>query len=146
MANLEQLKKDIGEGLDGENVIRRYLESKGIKYIQADLIFKGKDKYILAEVKHQEIFEKSKYKYDKGGFENIPFDGHGLPPWQVEARIKFCKELDMIPYLFVVDKKTNIIYHESLIVLKTKENRLTKGGKRIIFNIESFKILNNGKE
>jgi hypothetical protein len=116
------------EGMEGENLIRNYFIKKGIKHMQVDLIFKGKDgEYKLAEIKHQEIFEPP------------PFKGHGLPIWQIEDRLKFYKETNIEPWLFVVDKETNIIYYQSFVKLMQNEYFDTKGKKpRRVFNINSF--------
>ncbi|NCU32225.1 MAG: hypothetical protein EOM23_04675 [Candidatus Moranbacteria bacterium] len=96
---------------------------------QLDVIAKIKTNWYLFEVKHQEAFKAP------------PFDGHGLPPWQINFRMRIFKELGIIPILFVVDKQTKIIYYNSIIKLEEGEKFVTKTGKRIIYPIENFKIL-----
>ena len=55
------------EGIDGEQMLSRYLKSKGIHHLQGDAIALEDGKYILYEVKN------------KGGiFKPPPFYGHGL--------------------------------------------------------------------
>lgn len=91
----------------------------------------GKDnKYKLAEIKHQEMFEPP------------PFAGHGLPLWQIEDRLKFEQFTNIETWLFVIDKKTKIIYFQSLLKLSNGKHFDTKGEKpRRIFPIEEFRIL-----
>jgi hypothetical protein len=122
------------EGLQGEEIIRNYFIKNKIKHMQVDLIICGKDgKYKLIEIKHQEIFTK--------GF-NCNFDGHGLPVWQIEARLEFQQKTGIEAWLFIIDKKTKIIYFQSFNKLMENEFYDTHGEKpRRIFNISSFLIL-----
>ena len=127
---IEEFKERLEEGLEGEKVIRDFLIKKGIHFFQADLIFKKNEKWYLGEVKHQEIFEPP------------PFYGHGLPLWQIEARLNFQKEKGIRIILFIVDKKTNIIYWQFMDLLIKGKYIQTQGEKpRVVFPLESFKIL-----
>jgi hypothetical protein len=127
--------ENLEEGFNGEFELREYL--KTLKtcdgFGQLDVIAKIKDKWYLFEVKHQEMFKAP------------PFDGHGLPPWQIKFRVKINKELGIIPILFVVDKQTKIMYYNSIIKLEEGERFKTKTGKRIIYPIKNFKILHVSK-
>ena len=87
------------EGLVGEGIIREYFKQNKIKHMQVDLIFKSKNQWCLAEIKYQESFKAP------------PFNGHGLPPWQINDRILFHNETGIVPYLFIVDKEDKIIYY-----------------------------------
>ena len=127
---IEEFKERLEEGLEGEKVIRDFLIKKGIQFFQADLIFKRNKKWYLGEVKHQEIFEPP------------PFYGHGLPLWQVETRLNFQEEKGIRVILFIVDKKTNIIYWQFMDILIKRKYFQTNGkSPRMIFPLESFKIL-----
>lgn len=120
------------EGLEGENIIRNYFKKRGIKHMQVDLIFIGKDgKYKLAEIKHQEIYEPP------------PYHGHGLPKWQIEARLEFEKVTGIEAWLFIIDKITKEIYYQSLSKLDSGKKYDTNGtSPRRIYPIESYLILN----
>jgi len=96
--------------------------------MQVDLMFKYKGKWCLAEVKTQEKFLSP------------PFDGHGLPQWQIDSRLMFYNDTGIEPYLIVNDINDKCLYIESFRNLLDKEHFKTKGLKpRVIFNIKSFK-------
>jgi len=115
------------EGREGEKVIRKIFRDSKIEYFQADLLFKVGDVWNLAEIKYQEKFKPP------------PFYGHGLPPYQIDQRIKFFHEIGITPYLFIVDKNDEIIYWQSMIKLMEGKYFDTSGNKpRRIFPIENF--------
>lgn len=117
-------------GFEGERVIRDYLNKiSNCQYGQIDVIAKIENKWYSLEIKKQEMFTAP------------PFDGHGLPPWQVDFRLKMHKELGIIPVLFVVDKTTGIVYYQNIDKLNEGEKFITKTGKRIIYPLINFKIL-----
>ncbi len=120
-------------GFAGEQKIREYLMSlrkdHSVEFGQIDIVANIDNKWYSIEVKKQEAFEPP------------PFKGHGLPPWQIKFRISLFKERNIIPLLFIVDKKTDIIYYNSIIELEKGDKFLTKTGKRIIYPIDSFKVL-----
>jgi hypothetical protein len=120
---------NVQAGFDGEKVLRDYLVKMKYQFGQVDVISKINDKWYLFEVKHQEKFEAP------------PFDGHGLPPWQVKFRIQAYNELGIIPILFVVDKTTGICYYQNLMKLEKGLKHTTSTGKRVIYPLESFEIL-----
>lgn len=117
-------------GFEGEGIIRDYLKTvPDCTFGQIDLVAKIKGKWYSFEIKHQDIFEPP------------PFAGHGLPPWQVKFRLRMYKDCGIIPLFYVVDKKTGVIYYNSLIELEKGKSFLTKTGKRKIYHINNFKIL-----
>ena len=127
---LEKDIKQILEGFEGEKIIRDFLKVKKIHFFQVDLMAKIKDKWNVIEVKHQEAFEPP------------PFKGHGLPKWQIDARLKFQEETGIDAILYVIDKQTNIIYYQYMDLLLKGKQFQTNGLKpRIIFTLENFEIL-----
>ena len=126
--NIDQIKI----GLEGEEIIRKYLMNEKIPFMQVDIMFKENDKWYCGEIKTQEIFKSP------------PFDGHGLPQWQINRRIQFYNDTGVIPIFFVYDLEEKCIYYHNLLYLNTKVNKdqvfKTKGQKpRTIFNINLFK-------
>jgi hypothetical protein len=126
--NIDQIKI----GLEGEEIIRKYLMNEKIPFMQVDIMFKENDKWYCGEIKTQEIFKSP------------PFDGHGLPQWQINRRIQFYNDTGVIPIFFVYDLEEKCIYYHNLLYLNTKVNKdqvfRTKGEKpRTIFNINLFK-------
>jgi hypothetical protein len=122
--------KQILEGFEGEGVIRDYLKSKKLNFFQVDLMVKLRNKWHLIEVKHQEAFDPP------------PFKGHGLPKWQIEARLKFQEETGIRAMLFIVDKGTNLIYWNYLDDLMKGQYHETNGrSPRVIFPITNYKLL-----
>jgi len=118
------------EGLEGEKIIRDYFINKKLHFFQVDLIVKIKNKWHLVEIKHQEVYEPP------------PFRGHGLPKWQIDARLEFQKEMNIRAILFIIDKMTKIIYWQYMDVLMVGNKFQTNGLKpRIIFPLESYNIL-----
>lgn len=118
------------EGLEGEKIIRDYFINKKIHFFQVDLMAKFKDKWNVIEVKHQEPFEPP------------PFKGHGLPKWQIDARLQFQNETGIRALLFITDKVTNIIYWQYMDKLMEGNKFQTNGAKpRIIFPLENYNIL-----
>lgn len=118
------------EGRVGESAIRKHLKHKKLDFFQADLIIRDGEKWYLGEVKHQEMFEAP------------PFDGHGLPQWQIAARLEFQRATGVRAVLFVVDKKTKVIYWQYLDMLSHGKRFQTTGKKpRVIFPLDNFKVL-----
>lgn len=116
-------------GLEGEDYFRNYLKSIGASFGQIDIIFKIDNKWYSVEVKHQEMFEAP------------PFDGHGLPIWQIKFRMEFYEATGVIPLFVVLDKKTKVMYYNTLINLEKGEKFTTKNSKRVIYPIENFKVI-----
>jgi len=119
------------DGIKGEQLLFKYLK-KNIKcdFFQADAIFNINNKYYLAECKHQEAFHPP------------PFLGHGLPKWQIEARLKFQSKTNIRAVLFVFEKPFNVtkkLYWQYLDVLESGKYFDTKGKQpRRIYSIDSF--------
>ena len=131
--NFEESLPQIKQGFIGENIIREYLKKRKVKFMQIDLMWEHEGKWYVGEVKAQEKFTK--------GF-GCNFDGHGLPPYQMKARIKFGRDKDIVPVFFVYDTQEKVVYwqfFETLDSLPEDKKHITKTGKRIIFNIECFK-------
>lgn len=123
-SNLEQIKL----GFKGEEIVRNYLKKKKVKFMQIDLMFVFNKTWYLGEIKSQEKFKAP------------PYDGHGLPEWQINDRIGFYNDTKIIPYLIVYDLEEECLYVNDLLTLLSGEYFKTKGDKpRIIFNIKSFK-------
>ena len=126
--NYENIKK----GFEGENEVRDLLNRKNIHFLQVDVMFEWDGKYFCGEIKTQEKATPEKYY-------GLPFEGHGLPPWQVKSRIKLYERTGIIPYLFVRCLTDNCIYHGDIReLMKTKYYEFKKT-PRIVFNLEEFK-------
>lgn len=115
------------EGIQGEQKLFKFLEENGYKFFQPDAIAFKDGKYVVCETKHQERYTPP------------PFEGHGLPKWQIDARIKFCKEFGIRCLLVVFEKGTNNIFSQYLDVLESGEHYDTKGLKpRRIYPLNKF--------
>lgn len=113
------------QGIDGEQMLFNFLKGKGIKFFQADAIGIINGKYTVFECKNQEMYKAP------------PFDGHGLPKWQVEARLKFQQETG-IKCIFIVFDSGNV-YYQWLNILNNTEYHDTNGAKpRRIYNLKYF--------
>jgi hypothetical protein len=116
------------EGIQGEKKLFEFLRNRGFKFFQADAIGSLEGEYYLFEAKHQE-------RYDPP-----PFEGHGLPKWQVEARIKFQEETGVIAWFVVFEKGTNNVFYQRLDVLEKTKYFDTKGDSpRRVYSIKHFK-------
>ena len=117
-------------GKIGEQKVREYFKNviKVESIFQIDWVVLINGEYFLIEVKHQELFKKP------------PFDGHGLPIYQVTARMEFYKKTGIRPILFVIEKNNpNVFYYQLLDKLeKTPYYDTEKSGRRI-YNIKYFK-------
>lgn len=115
------------DGIDGEQRLFTLLRDKEFKFFQPDAIGFKNGKYYLFECKHQERFVKP------------PFDGHGLPKWQVEARLNFEDRTGIVAILVVFDKETDEIFYQSIRKLEQGEYFDTRGLKpRRIYPLTSF--------
>ena len=124
------------EGIKGEQKLFKFLRDRGFKFFQPDAIGykKGQYTYYVFEAKNQERFEPP------------PFEGHGLPIWQVKARLRFQKETKIIAVLVVFDKITNEIFYQRLDKLEKTIYKDTHGAKpRRIYNLKFFKKWTNTK-
>lgn len=134
MDDIKQLAEKMMVGLVGENHCRNYLKDRNHEFFQVDLISRDKSsgKYYLWEVKHQARFRAP------------PFDGHGLPTWQIKARLDFYRSTGIRPILYVLDKETKDVYAQAFDVLNDSDSFLTKNKSLVIFPIESFEVLHHG--
>jgi penicillin-binding protein-related factor A (putative recombinase) len=116
------------EGIKGEQWLMSFLKKKGFDIFQPDCIGIFKGIYYLFEMKHQERFKAP------------PFDGHGLPRWQIEARLQFFNKTHIPVILVILDKETDEVFYQYLDKLNNGKYHDTHGAKpRRIFPIESFK-------
>ena len=107
----------------------KLLRLQGFEFFQPDAIGKKNGKYYLFECKHQERYTPP------------PFEGHGLPKWQVEARLAFEKETNIKAILVIFDKGTDEVFWQLLSKLNSDPNNYidTKGLKpRRIYNLNLF--------
>lgn len=127
MSFIDDNLKKIKIGFDGEQTVRDWFIKQKIPFMQVDIMFKHKDSWCLGEVKTQEKFTAP------------PFDGHGLPQWQIDRRLEFQEDTGVIAYLIVNDIEDNCLYINSLDKLLAGEYFKTKGKKpRVVFNIKNF--------
>jgi len=120
-------------GRYGESKVRALLKKHGYHFMQADILANIKGEWRILEVKYQEKFEPP------------PFEGHGLPRWQVDARLKFQEETGIRAMLYVVDNPSDIIYWQYLDKLMNGETYQTEGSNpRIIFPLTSFNKYKDG--
>tara|TARA_R110000803_G_scaffold166836_1_gene230170 strand:+ start:978 stop:1379 length:402 start_codon:yes stop_codon:yes gene_type:complete len=114
-------------GFEGEDNIRKWFMNKKIPFMQVDIMFKYNKKWCLGEIKTQEKFIAP------------PFDGHGLPEWQIERRMQFYKDTGVEPYLIVYDLQEKCLYIKDIETLLNGEHFKTKGKKpRVIFKLQNF--------
>ena len=115
------------EGIEGEQKLFSFIASKNVDFFQADAIGFNKGRYEIYEVKHQCRFTPP------------PYEGHGLPPKQVEARLRFQEKTGIRCVFVVFDKETNEIFYQYLDVLERGEHFDTKGSKvRRIYKLTNF--------
>ena len=128
MSFLENNLENCKTGFAGEELVRNWFINKKIPFMQVDIMFKYNDKWCLGEIKTQEKFIAP------------PFDGHGLPQWQINKRMEFYKDTGVEPFLIINDINDKCLYIESLKFLLSNEHFSTKGYRpRVIFNLKSFK-------
>jgi hypothetical protein len=118
------------QGMLGESAIREWLVKKKIQHAQVDLICKKDGRWILMEIKNQERFKAP------------PYDGHGLPIWQFEARLEFYKETGVEPWLVIVEPDNlTVAYMASMVDLARLDESMrivTGSSKRVVFPITEF--------
>jgi hypothetical protein len=117
-------------GRDGEHKIRTIFEKNKIHYLQADMLAKINGKWHSIEIKHQDKFTPP------------PFFGHGLPRWQIDARLELQKDTGIVALLFVLDKATKEVFWQYMDrLMDGKRYQTTGSNPRVIFPIESFILL-----
>lgn len=128
--DVEKDLEKIKEGFEGEGIVRNYLKTvPNCTFAQLDMIATINNKWYSIEAKHQEMFVAP------------PFDGHGLPTWQVKTRVRLYRDLGVIPLFFVLDKNTKELFYNSLITLEAGRRFVTGRKSRVIYPIENFKTI-----
>lgn len=131
--DVEKDLEKIKEGFEGEDVVRKYLIAQDDCFFgQLDMIANISGSWYSIEVKHQEMFEAP------------PFDGHGLPTWQVKTRLQLYYDTGVIPLFFVLDKKTKILMYNTLMNLESGRKFTTGRKSRVVYPIENFKHVKYG--
>ena len=116
------------EGIQGEKRLFELLKKQGFTFFQPDAIGYKDNCYYVFETKHQERFTPP------------PFEGQGLPKWQVEARLEFQRRTTIPCVLVVFDKETNEVFWQRIDKLEKGEYIDTHGAKpRRIYNLKEFK-------
>lgn len=121
-SNIENIKM----GAKGESIVRELFKNSGFNFMQIDLIAYNNEKMYLCEIKTQEKFKAP------------PFDGHGLPKYQLEQRIRLSSIIGAIPLFVVYDVDDRVIYYQNMNTLLEGDSFITKNAKRIIFPMTSF--------
>lgn len=117
------------DGYKGEKLGFEFFKKLGMKCFQSDLNVMDKDgSYFMVEIKYQEKFKAP------------PFDGHGLPPYQVKARIDFYNKTGIRCLFLVFDKEDNNAYYQWLDVLESRNKMTTKTGGRVVYDLKSFQV------
>ena len=127
---------DLTKGFEGEKIIRQWLKINGHSFGQLDIVSINEltNTVYLWEVKYQERFKAP------------PFDGHGLPPWQVDFRLKLSKMTNMIPILAIIEPNIDTTGCKQMFIqrldflnnLPNEKKITTKNGNRIVFHIDEF--------
>ena len=118
-------------GREGEEIARLFINQK-IKpniLLQMDWGFKKNGEWYSVEVKHQERYVKWK---------DSDIEGHGLPPWQVRARMELYKDKGIRCLFLVLEKGTGNIFWQWLDVLENKKYIETRNNPRRIYEISGF--------
>lgn len=125
------------QGFDGESIVRQLLKDCKHQYGQIDLVSVDKKdgKIYIWEIKHQQRFKAP------------PFDGHGLPPYQFNFRLKIARLTGMIPFLIIIEPEIDLkgernMFYQNMFTLEAlgDDKKFITGGdkKRLIFNIDAF--------
>lgn len=118
------------DGIKGEQKLFNLLKKQGFRFFQPDAIGIKNGNYYVFEVKNQERFRPP------------PFNGHGLPVWQIIARLEYQEKTGTIAVLVIFDKETNEIFWQRFDILDEGECFNTQGNSpRRIYPLTSFKKL-----
>jgi len=116
------------DGYIGEQRAMSLFRAKGIRCFQPDLIAYDRHfGFFVVEVKYQAAFEPP------------PFRGHGLPSWQVKARLNFYRMTGIRCLFLVFDKNDRDVYFNWLDLLDAGEKFLTASSDRVIYGLDAFK-------
>ena len=125
------------QGFDGESIVRQLLKDCKHQYGQIDLVSYDKvsKKLFMYEIKHQQRFKAP------------PFDGHGLPPYQFNFRLKIARLTGMIPFLIIIEPEIDLkgeqnMFYQNMFTLESlgEDKKFTTEGdkKRLVFRIDTF--------
>jgi hypothetical protein len=118
------------DGITGEQKLFALLKERGYEFFQPDAIGLKDNQFYVFEVKCQKRFKAP------------PFDGHGLPRWQVQRRLDFEKRTGIKSVLVVFDKETNEVFYQSIKKLDEGEHFDTFGkNPRRIYKLDNFNKL-----
>ena len=116
------------DGIIGEQKLFIFLKNRGHKFFQPDAISRCKKRYFIWEVKYQERFIPP------------PFEGHGLPKWQIDARIEFYMTTGIRCMFIVFEKGTENVFLQWLDILEENKYFDTQGRHpRRIYKLQNFK-------
>lgn len=118
-------------GRAGEKLVMDLLQQRKVPCkFQPDAIYKSANgQWVLVECKNQERFKAP------------PFDGHGLPPYQVKSRLQFQKETGVRCLFFVHEPDADFVWWQwldELDALDDSQKAFSKTGKRVIFALSAF--------
>ena len=106
---------------------RDILHYRGWKLQQVDWLGQRNGEWIKFEVKAQEPFEPP------------PFEGHGLPRWQIESSQKLLEDKQIRTILMIKDLKNKIWVSQFLDVLEKGDYHDTYGlSPRRVYPISNF--------
>lgn len=127
------MKFDENKRLLGEEAwqeAREFLDRFGWQLQQIDWLGKRDGEWVKFEIKCQEPFEPP------------PFEGHGLPRWQVNSSNELLKDKNIRTYMIVKDLKSKKWLGQFLDVLEKGEFFDTHGDKpRRIYTINNFELV-----
>lgn len=122
-------------GIEAEQWLLKMFVKARIKVLQPDALSFENGKWVLNEIKHQEVYTPP------------PFFGHGLPLWQIETRMKFQKDTGIRVRLVIREledkkvEKTGVTYIQWLDILEKGKHIDTGGEKpRRIYPIINFHV------
>lgn len=127
------LGNEAGLGRKGVEIVKEILRNsnKVERFCQIDwMYYDREDNWYSIEVKYQEYFR------------HPPFDGHGLPPYQVETRLRLEKQKGITALFVVCDPTSGNIYMGKLRDLESGRKYITKSkDPRVIYPLENFEII-----
>lgn len=120
----------LADGRRGERRTRLFIKGMGATDIsQPDWIGKWNGEWCVFESKEQDVFEAP------------PYAGHGLPPYQVAARLQLQAELGLRAVFVVHEKSLPVTWWQYLDVLEEGPHFDTPGPKvRRIYALSSFEV------
>ena len=130
--------KNIKQGFLGESIVRQLLKDCKQQFGQIDLISydKVKSKIYMYEIKCQDRFKSP------------PFDGHGLPPYQFDFRLKIATLTGMIPFFIIIEpqvdlKGEQLMFYQNMFILDRLSNdkKFITGGDKKAVAIQLGRIL-----